>query len=67
MSFLSPVLEAKRIELLRELVPKASVIAELVNPKFPAADIRVTAARGIGSDFGTPGGRLCGRRLQGGH
>src|SRR5215467_7844170 len=45
VSFLTPALEAKRIELLRELVPKASVIAELVNPKFPAAEIRVTAAR----------------------
>ena len=49
VSFLTPALEAKRIELLRELVPKASVIAELVNPKFPAAEIRVTAARAAAS------------------
>ena len=52
VSFLTPVLEAKRIELLRELVPKASVIAELVNPKFPAAEIRVTAARAAASTLG---------------
>jgi putative ABC transport system substrate-binding protein len=52
VSFLTPALEAKRIELLRELVPKASVIAELVNPKFPAAEIRVTAARAAASTLG---------------
>jgi len=52
VSFLSPVLEAKRIELLRELVPKASMIAELVNSKFPAAEIRVTAARAAASTLG---------------
>ena len=31
--------------LLHELVPKASMIAVLVNPTFPGAEIRVTAVR----------------------
>jgi putative ABC transport system substrate-binding protein len=52
MSFLTPALEAKRIELLHELVPKTTMIAVLVNPKFPAAEIRVTAVRGAASALG---------------
>src|SRR5260370_16096479 len=52
VSFLTPALEAKRGELLHELVPQASVIAVLVNPKFPAAEIRVTAARAAASTLG---------------
>jgi putative ABC transport system substrate-binding protein len=35
MSLMSTVLVQKRLELLRELVPKASVIAALVNPVSP--------------------------------
>jgi putative tryptophan/tyrosine transport system substrate-binding protein len=45
VSFVSPALEAKSIELLRELVPKATMIAVLVNPNFPAAEIRMRDAR----------------------
>jgi len=52
ISFLTPDLEAKRIELLHELVPKATVIAMLVNPNFPAAEVRVTAGRGAVSALG---------------
>ena len=33
-------LEAKRLELLRELVPQASAIGVLINPKYPAAKIQ---------------------------
>jgi putative ABC transport system substrate-binding protein len=51
VSFLTPNLEAKRIELLHELVPKA-MMAALVNPNFPAADIRVTAVRSAASALG---------------
>jgi putative tryptophan/tyrosine transport system substrate-binding protein len=52
VSFLTPALEAKRIELVHELVPKATVIAVLVNPKSPAAEIRVTGARAAASALG---------------
>ena len=33
-------LEAKRLELLREVVPQASTIGVLINPKYPAAKIQ---------------------------
>jgi putative tryptophan/tyrosine transport system substrate-binding protein len=52
ISFLSPAIEAKRVQLLHELAPKASTIAVLVNPKFPAAEIRAAAVRGAASTLG---------------
>jgi len=42
-SFLSVELEPKRLELLRELVPKATVIGYLENPKNPTAAVRTEA------------------------
>jgi len=45
VSFLTPVLEAKRVEFLRELVPNATTIAMLANPTFPGAEARVKDAR----------------------
>jgi putative tryptophan/tyrosine transport system substrate-binding protein len=50
-SFLAPI-EAKRVELLHELVPKASTIAALVNPKFSSAEVRVTAVRDAATALG---------------
>jgi ABC-type uncharacterized transport system substrate-binding protein len=52
VSFLTPSLEAKRIELVRELVPKATVIAALVNPNFAAAEVRIAGARAAASALG---------------
>ena len=52
VSFLTPSLEPKRIELVRELVPNAVLIAVLVNPSFPAADVRITGARAAASALG---------------
>ena len=52
VSFLTPSLEQKRIELVRELVPNAVLIAVLVNPSFSAADVRITGARAAASALG---------------
>jgi putative ABC transport system substrate-binding protein len=38
VSFFSAVLEAKRLGILRELVPTAAMIAVLLNPKYPDAE-----------------------------
>jgi putative tryptophan/tyrosine transport system substrate-binding protein len=55
VSFLSPALEAKRVELLRELVPTATTIAVLVNPNSPGVEVRLRdvreAARLLGQQF----------------
>ena len=45
VSFLAPALEAKRVELLRELVPTAGTIAVLVNPNSPGAEGRLRDVR----------------------
>jgi putative ABC transport system substrate-binding protein len=48
----STALEGKRLEFLHELVPKAAVLALLVNPTFPGTDAIIndmqTAARTLG-------------------
>ena len=53
--FFNSVLGSKRLELLRQLVPKASVIAMLANPSNPstAAELRdvEAALRGIGQQL----------------
>jgi putative ABC transport system substrate-binding protein len=51
----SPVLEAKRLELLRELVPNAAVIGYLMNPISAFSGLRtddlVAAARDVGQEI----------------
>src|SRR3954470_21033900 len=41
INMLGALLEAKRLELLHELVPKASAIGVLINPKYPAAQTQL--------------------------
>jgi putative tryptophan/tyrosine transport system substrate-binding protein len=52
VSLLTAALEPKRLELLRETIPNASLIGLLVNPDYPASVAQVTevqtAARAIG-------------------
>jgi putative ABC transport system substrate-binding protein len=40
INMVGAALEAKRVELLRELLPQASVIGVLINPKYPAAKVQ---------------------------
>jgi putative tryptophan/tyrosine transport system substrate-binding protein len=55
VSVLTPALEAKRIELLRELVPNAALIGVFLDPNFSDADIQLreveAAARTIGQQI----------------
>ena len=56
VSFLANVLVAKRLELLRTLVPGATAIGGLVNPNNPNASVRISptsrsAARSLGLRF----------------
>jgi putative ABC transport system substrate-binding protein len=52
VSVLSGPLTAKRLELLRELVPQAGVIACLVNPNNPEADSQLMDIRAAARTFG---------------
>jgi putative ABC transport system substrate-binding protein len=45
-------LEAKRLELLRELVPNTRLIAILVNPSYPDVDTQVKGAQEAARGFG---------------
>jgi putative ABC transport system substrate-binding protein len=40
INMIGAMLEAKRLELLREVVPQASIIGVLINSKYPAAKIQ---------------------------
>jgi putative tryptophan/tyrosine transport system substrate-binding protein len=55
VAFLSSTVVAKRLEQLRELVPQATVVAALVNPKNPNAEISTKdaqdAARRLGLEI----------------
>ena len=55
VSFLSSAVVTKRLELLRQLVPRAAAIAVLVNLKFPQAERELrdvqTVARAIGQEL----------------
>jgi putative ABC transport system substrate-binding protein len=51
VSVLSGPLTAKRLELLRELVPRAGVVACLVNPTNPEAESQLTDIRAAARTF----------------
>ena len=52
MSLIASALEAKRLELLRELVPRSTLIAVLVNPDYPDTDFQVGGLEAAASDSG---------------
>jgi putative ABC transport system substrate-binding protein len=52
VSLLASAIDAKKLGLLRELVPKASTIALLVNPKYPAAKSQSNDVREAAKSFG---------------
>jgi putative ABC transport system substrate-binding protein len=45
INMIGAMLEAKRLELMRELVPQATVVGVLINPKYLAATIQVEEVR----------------------
>jgi ABC-type uncharacterized transport system substrate-binding protein len=45
VTFLATALEPKRLALLRELVPTATLIAVLINPHFPDAEVYLRVCR----------------------
>jgi putative tryptophan/tyrosine transport system substrate-binding protein len=51
-TFLAPALEPKRLGLLRELIPQAELVAVLLNPNYPDAEVQLKdvhdATRAIG-------------------
>jgi putative ABC transport system substrate-binding protein len=56
VSFLSPDLSPKRLELLLQFVPRATVIAALLDSKGPAFDAQSQALRKAASDLGQQSG-----------
>jgi len=54
VSLLTPGLERKRLELLRELLPKGALIAALVNPKNPLANTQVAEIEEAARIIDTP-------------
>jgi putative ABC transport system substrate-binding protein len=52
VSMMGSVLESKRLEVLHELVPKASAIAILINPNYPAAKAQAVEVQETAVHFG---------------
>jgi len=53
VSIITTSLEAKRLELLHELVPQADLIAVLLNPEFPEAEAELKVAQTAAEKLGT--------------
>jgi putative ABC transport system substrate-binding protein len=52
ISLIAAALDAKRLELMRELAPKASTIAGLTNPNYPGAKTQADETREAASHVG---------------
>jgi putative tryptophan/tyrosine transport system substrate-binding protein len=54
VSFFATALEAKRLGLLHELIPQATVISVLVNPNFPGTAFQLRDVQGAARTLGHP-------------
>jgi putative ABC transport system substrate-binding protein len=52
MSLIGSSLEAKRLDLLRQLVPKNTMIAVLANPDYPDTDVQLGGVEAAARDIG---------------
>jgi len=52
MSLIAPALEAKRLGLLRELVPKSTMIGVLANEEYPDTDRQLAGVENAASEIG---------------
>jgi putative ABC transport system substrate-binding protein len=52
VSFFASTLEVKKLELMHEIIPEAAVIAVLVNPNNPQADIQVSDLQAAADTLG---------------
>ena len=52
VSLIGSVLEAKRLDLLHQLVPNASTLGVLINPKYPGAKIQSQAVQEMAAHIG---------------
>jgi putative ABC transport system substrate-binding protein len=52
VTFITGPLHAKRLQLLHEVVPRASVVALLVNPDNPLAEVNIGAVQDAARSFG---------------
>lgn len=64
ITFLTTQLDAKRLELLHELVPKASVIALLMDPDYPTAESNGRALQDAARSLGQQARILNARTVQ---
>lgn len=55
VSLLASALEAKKLGLMRQLIPKASAIGMLVNPNYPSAKVQLEEFREAASQLGIQG------------
>ena len=54
INMIGAMLEAKRLELLREVVPQAPAIGVLINPKYPAAKVQTQEVQEATAWLGVP-------------
>jgi putative ABC transport system substrate-binding protein len=54
VSLIGSTLEAKRLDILRQIVPQGAVIGALINPNYPAAHLQLDELREAAKAIGQP-------------